>query len=372
MDGVREELLARAGLAREHDRQIVARRRHRKVHRPTKTRRVAEDAAEVVPGRAAVGRAGRWPSIGGRADAQDGPDPRSLVAHGGQDRRRAVGVQLHLAGEPCSRCAQCLDHRVAGRRTESSSLEDVRPRCRLVHGRDPPVAVDRDERLPRLAGRAEGVPHDFVPDACRCAEPFLDRAGDRHHEGGCLSPPDLPGTRHDDDADGRRRAGCPDGNGRAAPALPGGDVVLAGKHLDGLARHERGAGAVRPGGLLRPARARAVADLRQRLGDAPVAVEREHGAFRVEVGEDVVVEFHTSREIVENGRGEAEALVARTPLLQCTRGDRHARTAQVRIDVVGLPRPPPGAQDFLADSPWLDSLQELLPRPFQKQAPREA
>ena len=43
------------------------------------------------------------------------------------------------------------------------------------------------------------------------------------------------------------------------------------------------------------------ADLRQRLGDAPVAVEREHGAFRVEVGEDVVAEFHTSSKIVEMG-----------------------------------------------------------------------
>ena len=87
---MREQLLPRARLAAEDDRQIVARRRPGELERTPERLRFALDAAEVVPG----GRAARSRATGAQrkatSDPEDRADDRALVPHRRRDEDAAL------------------------------------------------------------------------------------------------------------------------------------------------------------------------------------------------------------------------------------------------------------------------------------------
>jgi hypothetical protein len=122
---------------------------------------------------------------------------------------------------------------------------------------------------------------------------------------------------------------------------------------------ERGAGPVRPGGLLRPVRAGAELDVLDALDDARVAVDGEHPALAVEEGEDVVAEPEAGGEVAQDRGGDAQGLVALASLRQSIDGEDARRPREARVDVIGVPHAPPRVRDLLADLRRLDPVVDV-------------
>src|SRR4051812_32234646 len=359
VDGVGEELLAGAGFAAQHHGQRIARRGPRQVDRFAQRRGGSEDAPEIVAGRMGSGALLRARILPQRRDANDPAHHHVVVQH--RAHRRAPRFRERDGNFRRSRALAGREHpeEILARRTGKLALLDERASLRrFVLGDDAAARIHRDERVAGAASRPEGMSHDFRAHHGRRPHPLLHCASDGLDDHERAPPLHLPGSGEVDHPDRQRIAWREDRSRGARPGLPCRDVMLGGEDLDGTALRERGSGAVRPRGVLGPARAGAEVDLRDALDRLRVPVDREHPSFGVERRKDVIGEAEPGGEVFQDGAREAKEFAPPLPLVELVFLQNTRNVLQRRIDAVRIADPAPRPGDLLGEAGRLDAFLE--------------